>query len=103
MVLKVCDPCVLFFDGAYKSMIFVMSEGELLADDGCFIKRLSCPRNRPEILHSEGAGYVCVDCERHIHCTAKLSDDQVLALIKQDPEACLLISDSQDNMRFVES
>lgn len=84
-------------------MIFVMSGRELLANDGRLIKRLSCPRLRPEVVHSESVGYVCTNCEKRIHGTAGLSDDQALALIEKDPEACLLISADQGNVRLVDS
>lgn len=83
-------------------MILIISGRELLTDDGRLIKRLSCPKNRPEIVHSEKLGYVCMDCERRIHGTAELSDDQALALMKLDPEGCLLISAGQANVRLVE-
>ena len=44
-----------------------------------------------------------MNCEKRIHGTAGLSDDQAHALIEKDPEACLLISADQGNVRLVDS
>lgn len=73
---------------------------ELFTDDGQFLKRLHCPlRKGLEELKGDAAGPLfCDSCHREIHDTAPLGDDDVRLLVAENPQVCLMVSPTQENV-----
>ena len=65
----------------------------LSTDDGRFIKRVHCPRNlAPGDLLADSAddfSRTCVSCQSRVVNLSGLSDEAALALVQQDPAACV--------------
>lgn len=76
----------------------------LYTDEGVLIKQLHCPyRMAWDALVPTDAAAVrrCQKCERPITDTVGMADDDVLAIVRQDPSACLRVSLEQANLRVV--
>jgi hypothetical protein len=73
----------------------------LYTDAGKFIKKLRCPMAqrweqldaRPDSPHRH-----CGECESSVLDTATLSDHDLLAAVRADPDACLSINAKQPNL-----
>ena len=73
----------------------------LYTDIGTFLKKLHCPLSKQwEELHPNNLLKVkmCDQCKRAVYETARLSDEQLSDLLKNDAHACLKIDLSQDNL-----
>lgn len=76
----------------------------LYTDEGEPIKQLHCPYPMSwATLESTVDPSVrrCTVCERGIKDTDGLSDEAVLAIVQDDPSACLKVALGQDNIRVV--
>jgi hypothetical protein len=76
----------------------------LYTDGGELIKQLRCPyRMAWDALVPTDKGSVrqCQTCERPITDTVGMADDDVLAMVRTDPSACLKVSLDQANLRVV--
>lgn len=75
-------------------MVFNASTGELFTAGGVLIKRIHCPKGESAFgllgLDSRGR-LTCDGCSRRIHDVRLKSEAQVVALVKADPQACLLL------------
>lgn len=75
----------------------------LFTDSGLFLKKLHCPLKKSwHAMTSTGNGSrMCDSCSRVVHNTSKMSDDDLLQLLKEDPTACLMVSPAQENCSVI--
>ena len=62
---------------------------QLFTDEGELIKELYCPLSKE--WNKLNNGY-CESCSKTVHDTSKMSDQEVLDFVKQNPEACLKVN-----------
>ncbi len=76
---------------------------DIYTDNDEFVKRMHCPfqMNWDDLEHSRKAKPLCVNCNRFIIDTQELADDELLTIIKQNPEACLKVDLNQENLKIV--
>ena len=82
-------------------MFFVAKTRCLYTDEGTLIKKLHCPlRMRESGLKSDAArpNFFCDHCDKTVHDTRLLSEDEAVELVEKDPDACLAIKADQDNV-----
>lgn len=75
-------------------MLFNASTGELFTAGGALIKRIHCPKGEAAfgLLGLDRQGRLtCDGCSRRIHDARLMTESQVVALVKADPKACLLL------------
>ncbi len=74
-------------------------DNSLYTDSGKFLKTLHCPlrKNWNELVPDGNGARTCDACSRKVHDTSVLSDEQLVSLLDTDPEACLAVSQVQDN------
>lgn len=75
-------------------MVFNASTGELFTAGGILIKRIHCPKGEAAfgLLGLDSRGRLnCDGCSRRIHDARPMTEPQVVALVKADPNACLLL------------
>jgi hypothetical protein len=79
------------------------SSKEIFTDTGEFIKRLHCPIHvKWNAMKKNGdRSKICVECNKTIHDTANINDNDIVKLMKNDPQACLKVSLNQDNVKIV--
>lgn len=76
-------------------MLFKQATGDLFTAAGVFIKNVHCPKGVAAfgLLGVDRSGRLsCRGCSRRIHDTRQMGEVQVVALVKDDPRACLLLS-----------
>jgi hypothetical protein len=75
------------------------TNGALYTDSGHLLKILKCPLHKTwDSLGIVGPGKRhCDSCERNVHDTSGLSDDDLLGMIQNDPDICLKVSPRQNN------
>lgn len=77
---------------------------ELRSADGMLIKRLSCPFNiKPSALKLgdiEGRK-LCRICSHAVLETALMSEEEVISMIEDSPETCLIVYPDQKNVQIV--
>jgi hypothetical protein len=61
---------------------------QLFTDEGELIKELYCPLSKE--WNKLNNGY-CESCSKTVHDTSKMSDQEVLDFVKQNPKACLKV------------
>ena len=82
-------------------MLFKPTTQELFANDGRLIKRLSCPfkldwnKLKPT---DDPAARSCEICQHQVTDTALRTEEELLALVKDNPHACLKVDLNQDNL-----
>lgn len=77
---------------------------EVYTDKGEFIKKLSCPFRMNWNDLEKGHNSVsrkCSNCDHSIVDTEVLSDNELLKMVKQDPETCLKIDLNQNNIKII--
>ena len=79
------------------------STKEIYTDTGKFVKRLHCPIHvKLNAMKKNGdRSKICVECNKTIHDTANINDNDIVKLMKNDPQACLKVSLNQDNVKIV--
>ncbi len=76
-------------------MLFKQATGDLFTASGVFIKNVHCPKGLAAfgLLGVDRSGRLsCRGCSRQIHDVRQKTEAQVVALVKDDPRACLLLS-----------
>ncbi len=76
-------------------MLFKQATGDLFTAAGVFIKNVHCPKGVAAfgLLGVDRSGRLsCRGCSRQIHDLRQKTEAQVVALVKDDPCACLLLS-----------
>lgn len=85
-------------------MKFNPLSNRLFTDDGRLIKRLHCPVRvdwsglRPGSDHSSRC---CDVCRHQITDTALFTDEQILTILADNPEACLKVNLAQNNLTII--
>lgn len=76
---------------------------DVFSNSGQFIKQLNCPlkKNWDSLLNSkESHNKICDTCKHEIIDTSKVSDNELIEIIKQNSDTCLKIDLSQDNIKI---
>jgi hypothetical protein len=76
-------------------VLFKQATGDLFTAAGVFIKNVHCPKGPSALglLGVDRSGRLsCRGCSRQIHDVRQKTEVQVVALVKSDPNACLLLS-----------
>jgi len=73
---------------------------EVYTDKGEFIKQLNCPykMNWDKLEGTNSEMRKCSNCDHFIINTAYLTDQELLKMVKQNPEVCLKINLNQENL-----
>ena len=82
------------FAGHLMVVLFKQATGDLFTAAGAFIKNVHCPKGAAAVrlLGVDGRGRLsCRGCSRRIHDVSLKTEAQVVALVKADPKACLLL------------
>ena len=71
----------------------------LFTDAGDLLKTLHCPLNKSwgEMSPVDNGSKICDSCSRKVFDTANLSDNDIVLLLINDPDACLKVSPTQAN------
>ena len=84
--------------------MLTIQNNQIIDAQGNALKRLSCPRRildtdlkSPHALNSR-----CTHCDRDVINTDYLTEDQIIALLKEDPTTCLKINRFNPIFRVVE-
>jgi hypothetical protein len=77
--------------------------GEIYTDKDEFVKKMSCPwlMKWAELQEAGQYSRKCRVCNHAIVDTALLSDDELLRLIKNNPETCLKLDLNQQNLLII--
>ncbi len=72
----------------------------LFTDAGELIKELHCPLKKRwhELGETETAHRTCSNCERPVLDTATMTEAEVVAVVRSDPQTCLCVSAVQENL-----
>ena len=85
-------------------MIFNPITKSLFTDSGDLIKKLDCPfQIKWSSLAASKDGKksrVCSVCDHSIVDTSKLTEQELLNIIKKKPDACLKVDLNQENIRI---
>jgi hypothetical protein len=76
----------------------------LFTDSGEVIKTLHCPQEKRwhQLRMLLGSPHrSCSTCKRSVLDTAKLTEEEVVALVRSDPHTCLLVRSDQDNVTIL--
>lgn len=84
-------------------MKFDPIRNEVYTDNDVFVKKLYCPykMNWDKLERSNSTNRKCSNCDNVIVDTMHLSDDDILKMVKQNPESCLKIDLNQSNMEVI--
>lgn len=76
---------------------------KIFTNQGDLIKKLDCPyrMNWKKMEEMDESKRLCGKCDRTIIDTEKFSDEELLAMVKNDPNTCLKIDLNQDNVRLL--
>lgn len=76
---------------------------DIYTDKGVFIKTMNCPYKMTwdnlEITNSTMRK--CTNCDHLIVDTESISDEDLLKIVRQNPETCLKIDLNQHNLKIV--
>lgn len=76
---------------------------DIYTDNGVFVKTMNCPYKMTwdnlEITNSTMRK--CKNCDHLIVDTESISDEDLLKIVKQNPETCLKIDLNQHNLKIV--
>jgi hypothetical protein len=86
-------------------MIFDPSSLALTTDAGELIKVLHCPLKKQwhELGETETAHRTCSNCERSVLDTSTMTEAEVVAAVRSDPQTCLSVSAVQENLTLLPS
>jgi len=84
-------------------MKFDPTKKEVYTDNDVFIKRMNCPykMNWDKLERTNSTFRKCSNCDHLIVDTEFLSDNQLLNMVKQNPDTCLKIDLNQQNIKIV--
>ena len=73
---------------------------EIFTDKNEFVKKLDCPYRMTwlDLERSKSKFPKCSDCEKVIIDTNILTDDELVEIVKQDPNTCLKVDLNQNNL-----
>lgn len=74
-------------------MLFDLRRKMLMTSSGADIKRIDCPIRKAwkDLKHDHEAGPYCSQCDRTIVDTSLLSEDEIVAQVRADPDCCLAV------------
>ncbi|MDG1279620.1 MAG: hypothetical protein P8O16_20285 [Algoriphagus sp.] len=75
----------------------------LFTESGELIKKLDCPFQiewSSLAASKDGKSRVCSVCDHSIVDTSKLTEQELLNIIKKNPDACLKVDLNQENIRI---
>lgn len=75
-------------------MTIKIRDGHIYAENGKWLKKIDCPKSARledmQVVSDET--FKCSLCDHVIHDTDFMSKNDIVALLRTDPEACLKIS-----------
>lgn len=76
---------------------------DIYTDKGEFVKTMNCPyKMRWDNLEFTNSSFrKCTKCEHLIVDTESLRDDELLKIVRQNPDTCLKIDLNQHNIKIV--
>jgi hypothetical protein len=84
-------------------MIFDPLTKILYTENGELIKRLFCPYKIywTNLETSNSKARSCSECDRQIIDTDELTDNELLGIIRQNPDTCIKIDLNQENIQII--
>lgn len=87
-------------------MLYNPISKQLFSDSGSFIKQLYCPLQKrwEELESSENLqpiplkGRLCDSCNKSVIDTNLIKENELIELLKQDPQLCIKIDLNQENI-----
>ena len=75
-------------------MVLKINGKDIFDQDGTWLKSINCPKlaQKKDLIASSGNKYSCSLCEKTIHDTDHMTEEAIVGLLKEDPEACLSIN-----------
>lgn len=83
-------------------MKFNPISNDLFTDDDVFLKRLHCPKFKKwDDLKMNGSSdsRICQNCEKSVLKISDKSDQELVAILKNDPNTCLQINFNDKNLK----
>jgi hypothetical protein len=76
---------------------------EVYTDNGEFVKQMNCPYklNWDNLEATSKTFRKCANCDHLIINTEYLSDDELLSMVKENPDTCLKIDLDQHNIEII--
>ena len=86
-------------------MIFDPPSLSLYTDAGELIKVLHCPLKKQwdDLRETETSHRTCSNCERAVLDTSTMTEAEVVAAVRSDPQTCLCVSAVQENLTLLPS
>lgn len=75
----------------------------LSTDEGELIKHLYCPLGKTweQLAATDSAHRLCAHCNRPVLDTGAMTEAEVVAAVRADPETCLRVSAFQENLTIL--
>jgi hypothetical protein len=75
----------------------------IYSDNDEFVKTMNCPYKMSwdQLEVTNSSFRKCSNCDHFIVDTEGLSDDQLLNIVRQNPETCLKIDLNQQNLKII--
>jgi hypothetical protein len=76
---------------------------DIYTDNGVFVKTMNCPYKMTwdNLETTNSTMRKCTNCNHLIVDTERLSDEDLLKIVRQNPDTCLKIDLNQDNLKIV--
>jgi hypothetical protein len=86
-----------------KAMKFNPITKDLYTDKGEFIKTMNCPykMNWGNLEEANLTSRKCSVCEHLVTDTQNFEDEEILKIVKQNPNSCLKIDLNQNNIKII--
>jgi hypothetical protein len=75
-------------------MTLKIRDGHIYAENGEWLKKMACPMpvSYREMKQISEQAAMCRECNRMVQNTDFMSENDIVKLLKEDPQACLKIS-----------
>jgi hypothetical protein len=75
-------------------MTLKIRDNNIYAENGQWLKEIACPKpvSYRDMTQISAQVSMCRECERIVHNTDFMSEDDIINLIKDNPQACLKIN-----------
>lgn len=76
---------------------------DVYTDKGEFVKRMNCPYRMTwdNLVAANVTMRKCANCDHLIIDTEFFTDDELLKMVRQNPDTCLKIDLNQDNIKIL--
>lgn len=75
-------------------MTLKIRDGHIYSENGEWLKKMACPKvvSYREMKQISDQAAMCRECDRMVHNTDFMSENDIVKLLKEEPQACLKIS-----------